>query len=544
MDAETLLATFLVFLTVAVLVAYAATKLRIPYTIAMVLVGLGASLLVPVLGIEIAIELEPEMILMIFLPGLLFEASYHIDLRLLQPNLRAILLLAIPGVLISTFVVGLLVKFGLNLGWGVALLFGVIISATDPVAVIALFKELGVAKRLSIIIEGESLFNDGVAIVGYSILIGLATGATSLNAGEIVVDFVVTVAGGATLGLVLGFLVSELMKRTENHLIDIALTTILAYGTYLLAEEGLHALVSPVIAVVVAGIVVGNYGSRGHHSARSTTVIITFWEFVVFLINSAVFLLIGLEVEGDLLLGNLGWIAFAIGAVLIARAIVVYGFRLVINRRAQEIPRKWGHVMFWGGMRGAVSVALVLSLPLAVDSRSGLVALVFGVVLFSLIVQGLTIRPLLSRMGLTRASEKQRQFEEALAQVATTQASSDAIERMRHDHLLSRSMADRLQKRFDLRIDKRSQHLFRLIAEDPGLAQANVRVMQHEIGNAQKQSLRRLLRHGSISEEVYADYSANIDEFIRNPATMDSILAIELREAMDTDPPDTATAEA
>ena len=534
MDLEALLITFLAFLTVAVLVTLVASKLRIPYTIAMVLVGLGVSVLHLGQVFHLTVDLEPDLILLVFLPGLLFEASYHIDLPLLRTNIRSILLLAIPGVLISTVVVGLLVGVGLNMALPTALLFGVIISATDPVAVIALFKELGVDKRLSIIVEGESLFNDGVAIVGYSILVGIASGTTTFSLGNSIVDFVVTVAGGAALGLILGFLFAELMKRTDNPLIDIALTFILAYGTYLLAEEALHALVSPVIAVVVAGIVVGNYEAEGQHSATSTSMIATFWEFVVFAINSAVFLLIGLEVEGSLLLDNIGAVLFAIAAVLVARVTVVYGLRLVINRRANVVPLRWAHVMFMGGMRGAVSIALVLSLPFVLEGRQALVALVFGCVLFSVIVQGLGIRPLLNRLGLTKRSEKQREFEEVVAQVAAAQASSDALERMRRDHILSQPMADHLKERFDTWIEKRSVHLFRLVADEPELATVNVQLMQREIGHAQKQALLRLFRRGVLSEEVYTDFVANIDELMRSPSTMDWILAAELREGLDS----------
>jgi len=537
-QAEAFLVTFLIFLTVAVLVAYIAARFRVPYTIAMVLVGLGVSFLHLSQDLHLTVELEPELILLIFLPGLLFEASYHIDLSLLRANLRPILLLAIPGVLISTTVVGLLINLELGLPLLEALLFGVIISATDPVAVVALFKELGVDRRLGIIIEGESLFNDGVAIVVYSILVGVLIGTNTLDPGGTAVDFVVTVAGGATLGLVLGFLFAELMKRTENPLIDIALTTILAYGAYFLAEEGLHGLLSPVIAVVVAGIVVGNYGSQGRHSATSTSMIITFWEFVVFLINSAIFLLIGLEVEISLLTDNVVPILLAISAVLIARAVVVYGLRLVINRRSKDLPLRWAHVMFWGGLRGAVGIALVLSLPYAVASRGSMIALVFGCVLFSVIVQGLTIRPLLSRLGLIRLSEQQRAFEEAVAKMAAAQASYDALADMQAEHLLTRPMAEHLQKRFEDWIDKRSLHLFRLVARDPSLAEAHFQSMKQEIGHAQKRSLLRLLRRGVISEEVYADYVANIDELLRGSSTMDWILAAELKEGLENLPPE------
>jgi CPA1 family monovalent cation:H+ antiporter len=285
-----------------------------------------------------------------------------------------------------------------------------------------------------------------------------------------------------------------------------------------------------VIAVVVAGIVLGNYGSQGRHSATSTTMIVTFWDFVVFLINSAVFLLIGLEIELGLLVENLGPLLLALGAILVARAIVVYGLRLVINRRSPKLPLKWAHVMVWGGMRGAVSIALVLSLPQQIEYRGVLLALVFGCVLFTVIGQGLSIRPLLDRLGLTKPGDEQREFEEALARLVAVQASSDAIERMRADHLLSKPMADRLQHRFEERLQERSLDLFRMVAQDPSLAESNWRLMQREIGLAQKQALLRQLRRGAISEEVYAQFTGQIDELLQGSATVDWPLAVDLTE--------------
>jgi CPA1 family monovalent cation:H+ antiporter len=519
-------------MAVAVLVAWIASRLRVPYTIAMVLAGLGVSVLHLSIGEFLQIELEPQIILLIFLPGLLFEASYHIDWSLLRENLRAILLLAIPGVVFSTAIVGGLLGWALDLPIAEALIFGVVISATDPIAVVALFKELGIDRRLGIIIEGESLFNDGVAIVGYSILVGIASGANAFSLSDTLVDFAVTVAGGATLGLVAGFLFAELMKRTQNPMIDIALTVILAYGVYFLAEEGLHGQVSPVIAVVVAGVVVGNFGARSRHAAASTGMIVTFWEFAAFSINTAVFLLLGLDVEISALLGNIGPVLLAIAVVLLARAVVIYLARPVINLKPPRLPMKWTHVMYWGGMRGAVSIALALSIPFTIGSRGLLASMVFGYVLFSVIVQGLTIRPLLSRLGLTRRGERQRRFEESLARVAAAQASFDTVERMCQEHLLSRSVASRLQGRFESWIDEHSLELFQMVAEEPRLAQANVQWMQRELRNAQRQALLRLRRRGSICEEVYADLMSEIDQAASREIPADWILAADLGEGL------------
>jgi CPA1 family monovalent cation:H+ antiporter len=331
---------------------------------------------------------------------------------------------------------------------------------------------------------------------------------------------------------VAGFLFAELIKRTDEPLINIALTTILAYGLYLLAEEGLHGQVSPVIAVVIAGVVVGNYGSSGRHAATSTTMIAAFWEFLVFVINSAIFLLIGLQVEVGSIVGHLGAVALVIGAALVARAVAIYALRLVINRQGPAIPLSWAHVMLWGGMRGAVGIALALSLPRSVGSRELLITLAFGYVLFSVIGQGLTIKPLLRRLGLTRRSDQAHKFEENLAQVAAAQASIAALERMQREHLLSRPVVDHLRQRFETAIEERQVDVHSLVAEDPGLAEENVRLVQREVASAQKQALLVLLRRGIVSEEVYSDLTARIDEGVRDRAAVDWILATPLMDGV------------
>jgi len=363
-----------------------------------------------------------------------------------------------------------------------------------------------------------------VAIVVYTILIGVATGAHEFNLGNSILEFFITVVGGAALGFVAGFLVAELMKRTDDPLINIALTTLLAYGTYLFAEEFLHGSVSPVIAVVVAAIVVGNYTFNGRNSARSAATIVVFWEFMVFLINSAIFLLIGLEVNLETLWLSIGPVALAIAAVLLVRAAVIYLLRLVINARGSILPLRWTHVIFWGGIRGAVSVALALSLPFALESRGLITTMVFGYVLFSLIVQGMTVPLLLRRLGLIRGSVAQHDYEERVAGMAIAQSSRITVQRLRHDHLLSEAVAQRLHDAYEASEQEYGNAANELIAQSPELAVSSLQNADMEIAQAQKQALLRLLRRGAISEEVHTEWVNRIDQHLQKRPTGDVVL--------------------
>lgn len=498
-------------LIVAVFVAATAQRFRVPYTVAMVLTGLvvGVLRLPPELA---GLRLEPHLILVTFLPGLLFEAAFHIDINQLRANIRTILMLAVPGVLISMVIIGFLLHQLVGIPLTEALLFGVLISATDPVAVTALFKELGVDKRLGIIVEGESLLNDGAAIVLYGILASVAAGNEPFNLATSATTFFVTVAGGVALGLVFGMIFSELMKRTDDFVLDIALTTILAYGTYLFAEDLLAEAVSPVIAVVVAAIYVGNYGSRGGYSARSQVTIISFWDFVAFIINSAIFLLIGLEVEPQTLLANGRVVVIAIGVVLLARAIVSYGLRVIVNRSIRAMPNEWAPVLFWGGLRGAVSMALVLSLPASIGSRGLLEVMAFGYVAFSLIVQGLTMRPLLRVLGITKPSEERMEVERRRAEIAMAQAAIEALEQLQRDHVLSGPVCGQLNQMFNEQIEEEWQELSKIVAADPSLVDSNIRLVQREITAHQKQALERLSRRGILSDHAYEEMISQLDD--------------------------------
>jgi CPA1 family monovalent cation:H+ antiporter len=288
---------------------------------------------------------------------------------------------------------------------GLGLVVGAMISATDPAAVIDAVKRLHAAPRLATLFEAESLFNDGTAIVLFVLALRALGGHVSPADG--VIEVVVIVAGSVLIGLVAGLGVSIVMSAFEDHLIEITLSLFLAYGSYL-AADALH--LSGLIATVMAGIVLGSVGRRYGLSRKARETIDEVWEFVAFLLTGLVFLLIGLAMTIDRLVAAAVPIAWAVVAITLGRALVVYGLlggSFALGERlgfGARLPTAWLHVIFWGGLRGAVAVALALSLPSDVPQRDVLQGLVFGVVLFTLLVQGTTASRLLHLVGVTRGS--------------------------------------------------------------------------------------------------------------------------------------------
>jgi CPA1 family monovalent cation:H+ antiporter len=393
---------FLIWLLIAAsVIAVIAKRLGIPYTVALVLGGLLLSVvhlpaLAPLHQGNRPDWLTPDVILILFLPALLFEGSLKIELRHIRTDTVPLLLLANLGVLIATLVTGLVIYYAVGISLIVALLFGSMVSATDPISVLSIFKEVAVEERLSVLVEGESLLNDGTAVALFQILLASAIGGgvgLVLGAGQ----FLLSVAGGALLGLALGYFVSTLTKRIDDAQVEITLTTILAYGTFLLAR---HLHLSGVIATVAAGLVIGNVAAKTGMSARTLTALRSFWEYASFIINSLVFLLIGLEVRLGGVLREWKPILIAIAAIFLGRILSVYTLVPFSNLFSKRIPFVWQHVMVWGGLRGALSLALALSLDSAFPYRDQILNLTFGVVVFSILVQGLSIKPLLRILRL------------------------------------------------------------------------------------------------------------------------------------------------
>ena len=393
-------------LGLAILVALAARRLRLPYTVGLVLAGASLALF----RVDAGLALTHDLIFDVVLPPLLFEAALNIRWAEFRQDLAPVLALATIGVLLCAAVVAGALVWGL--GWRIepALAFGALIAATDPIAVIALLRENGVTGRVRLLIEAESLINDGAAAVLFTLIVAWAAHDPSAAAGPLAAfeALIVIAGGGIAVGLAVGAAGVLVAGTSEDHLVETALTAVAAFGSFLVAER---VGASGVLATVTAGIVMGNLGVLGPTDGvapaltpHGRTFVLQFWEFAAFLANSLVFLLIG-SAMASIDFGREGWRALAL-AVLVAlagRAAAVYPVCLTFARTRWAVPLNEQHLLWWGGLRGALALALALSLPAHIPQRDDILIVAFAVVAFSVIVQGLTAPFVLAALGLTPA---------------------------------------------------------------------------------------------------------------------------------------------
>ncbi len=376
----------------AALVGMLARHLRVPYAVALVLGGLA----VEASHLAAVPRLEPGVVLFVFLPPLLFDAAFRFRTGELPRVLRSILLLAVPGTVITALVVGGALSRWLGQPLAISLLFGSIVAATDPVAVVAVFRRLGVSHRLEAIAEGESMINDGIAITLYTALMALALG-NPMSLGDTAFFFLREVGGGVLVGAVLGVAFSRLTALVDDHLIEMTLSTALAYGSYLAAQalEG-----SGPLACVAAGLIHGTYGRSVGMSETTSRLLDDLWEYLGFLANGVVFLLVGLSVSLTSLAASLWPVTAAVVAVTAARGIAIFGLAALVPGRELTTSIRERALLVWGGLRGALTAALALALPAETPARDLLITMAFGVVLFTLVAQGLTLPLAIRGLGI------------------------------------------------------------------------------------------------------------------------------------------------
>jgi CPA1 family monovalent cation:H+ antiporter len=502
--------SFVLLFIVATAVAIVARRFRLPYTVALVLAGVALGMV----RLFESPDLTRELLYAVFLPGLLFEAAFHLDFHDFWRDRTAIALLAVPGVAAAVALTAAILEpmihvlgMAQGFGWQHAVLFGALIAATDPIAVVGMFKSLGAPRRLGVLLEGESLLNDGTAIVLLSLVLDVASGAR-LSASSLMIEFVRIVGGGLGIGVLIGLGVSQIIRQIDDPMIEITLTTVAAYGSFLAGEQ---LGFSGVIATVAAGMLCGNFAARTGMSPSTRIAAETFWEYVAFALNSIVFLLVGLRVHVSELAHVWPLIVAAYAAVTLARAGVVFGVLALERLRGREPwPLSWGAVLTWGGLRGSLSMVLALALP-PLPGRELLIAVTFGVVLTSILVQGLTMNRLMRGLGVVGPHRARRQYQIRHGEVRMTQAALDEIKHMEQLHIAPQAVLDGLREEYAARGRNAAAALEALRLEQEDLRAEESFRARRQVLLAEKASVLDDFHRGALSGEAHDALIAAID---------------------------------
>ncbi len=532
----------LLLFVIASLLSVLANRFHIPYTVALVLGGL-------VLGavhLFKAPVLTHDLVFTLFLPGLIFESAYHLSSSAMWRDRLAIFGLAVPGVLLSMLVTAFVLLWSSRylpdlsrviMPVSVALVFGAAVAATDPISVVSIFRKLQAPSRLTFMVESESLLNDGTAIVFFTLFLTLAEGK-AISVPALAIQFFAVVGGGALAGMVIGWLSSEVIKRVHDGMVEITITILAAYGSFLTAMQLGY---SGVISTVVAGLICGNYGAKRGMTASVKMAVNTFWEYIGFALNSLIFLLVGFTIHLPGLLSIWPLILAAYVAVTIARAAVIYGMSGLLSRTRARIPATWNFVLVWGGIRGALSMVLALSLPYDFPYRTLLINLVFGVVLLTILIQGLSISPLASALKVLGRGQGSQEVEMQRMRVILAQTGSHEIGRLRQGGLRNERALDVLATYYQQEQEAAEKKLAGLdTRDDTHILQRDFSRLYRHLLLKEKQKILDARAEGLLSEASYdqmlADIDANFLEIESQPeAVMERLSATQ--HSVNNDPP-------
>ncbi|MGH2788415.1 MAG: Na+/H+ antiporter [Actinomycetota bacterium] len=511
----------LALVVVVAALSVVARAIDVPYPILLVLGGLVIGF-VPGLP---ELELPPDLVLVLFLPPLLYYTAFFSSPREFRADLRAISLLAIGLVLTTMFGVAVTAHTLIDgLPWAAAFALGAIVSPTDPLAATAIARRLGVSRRIVMLLEGESLVNDATALVAYRIAVGAVVGG-GFVAWEAGLRFVASTAGGVAIGLVVGWLVAEVRRRLDDPPIEIVVTLVTGYAAYLPAEG---AGVSGVLAAVTAGLYVG-WRAPELASAATRLLGFSFWEVLAYLLNASLFMLVGLQLHPILTGVTERSFATLLGLALVVVAVVI-GVRVAwqftvpyivraLDRRPAQLARRAGArdrvVVGWSGMRGAVSLAAALALPLEATSgepfpeRNLIIFLTFAVIFATLVVQGLTLPTLIRRLRVP--GDEADEQEELRARLGATDAALARLEDLGHEEWTREDTIDRLRGLYEFRRRRLSARAG--LVEDAGYEERSLAYQRviRELLEAQRRAIVRLRNEGAISNDVMHRVERDLD---------------------------------
>jgi CPA1 family monovalent cation:H+ antiporter len=506
------LLVLLALLLVAAAVGFAARRLGVHYNIALVVVGAALT----ALHVFPRVGLSPDVVIQVFLPVLLFEAAISTDLRRLRSEVWPVVLLAVPGMLLTVFVAGGILRLGLGLPLTVALLVGAILATTDTIAVIATFRKVRAPARLRTIVENESLFNDGTALVAFAaILATLQRGSFDLGSGALQLAWVT--AAGIGLGAAAGWMATQLMRQTDDHLMEILFTVIVTYGAWTVSEW-LGA--SPVLSVVAAGITIGSVG-WAEVTPTGKVAIRSFWAVAAFGIDTVLFLLIGLQLDLAELGGAASAIAWGLLALTAGRVAAVYSMLALLRMRkraAYRVPFAWQHLLVWGNLKGSLSMALALSLPREVPQRDLIIAVVFGCAFVTLTVQGLSLGPLARRLGVGRGSDPERLIDRNQGRLLAARAAQAELDRLQRLGVVPLGAFQRMRASYQGAIARSERELRDLVEHARGEGSPHIATVRRRLLEIEKGALQDAVGSGMIAEDVADELMAEVDKALADTA--------------------------